>query len=124
MLDFKLAPQQQEELPAGDGEQKSDQVYDLIIVGGGPAGLTSAIYAGRAGLKTLVLAGSMPGGQVATTDYIENFPGFPEGIEGAELAQRMQAQAERFVERFVADPATEVVRSWCLHVRHLRRLLL
>jgi thioredoxin reductase (NADPH) len=50
----------------------------------------------------------MPGGQVATTDYIENFPGFPEGIEGAELAQRMQAQAERFVERFVADPATEV----------------
>lgn len=114
MLDFKLRQQQQEaQSPAdaahpADAEQREDQVYDLIIIGGGPAGLTAAIYAGRAALKALLLAGFLPGGQVANTDLVENFPGFPEGIAGAELAQRMQSQAERFVDQLVTDSATEV----------------
>ncbi|NIP96629.1 MAG: thioredoxin-disulfide reductase, partial [Akkermansiaceae bacterium] len=73
-----------------------DQVYDLIIFGGGPAGLTAAIYAGRAALKTLVIAGSLPGGQVANTERVENFPGFPDGIAGPELAQRVYEQAQKF----------------------------
>lgn len=89
MLEFKLSLQT-EARPAETG------VYDLIILGGGPAGLTAAIYAGRARIHTLVLVGPLPGGQPANTDMVENFPGFPEGIEGPQLAQRFLAQAERF----------------------------
>jgi thioredoxin reductase (NADPH) len=95
MLDFKLTQHQQEAQPRVDTEQQ-DQVYDLIIFGGGPAGLTAAIYAGRAALKTLVLVGSLPGGQVANTERVENFPGFPDGIAGPELAQRVHEQALKF----------------------------
>ncbi|MBL7063361.1 MAG: thioredoxin-disulfide reductase [Anaerolineae bacterium] len=83
-------------------------VYDLVIIGGGPAGLTAAIYAGRSALKTLVLVGSIPGGQMANTQLVENFPGFPEGIGGVELAKRMQNQAERFGAQIVMDSVTEV----------------
>jgi thioredoxin reductase (NADPH) len=95
MLDFKLTQHQQEAQPGVDTEQ-GDQVYDLLIFGGGPAGLTAAIYAGRAALKTLVLVGSLPGGQVANTERVENFPGFPDGIAGPELAQRVHEQAQKF----------------------------
>jgi thioredoxin reductase (NADPH) len=70
--------------------------YDLIIVGGGPAGLTAGIYAGRARLKTLLIEKLIHGGQVMTTDLVENYPGFPEGITGFELSDRMKKQAERF----------------------------
>jgi len=108
MLDFKLTQHQQEEPPREMVEQKEDQIYDLIVVGGAPAGLTAAIYAGRAVLKTLVLVGPLAGGQVATTALVENFPGFPEGIAGAELAQRMQSQAERFGTQIVMESANEV----------------
>ena len=108
MLDFKLTQHQQEEQPREMVEQKEDQIYDLIVVGGAPAGLTAAIYAGRAVLKTLVLVGPLAGGQVATTALVENFPGFPEGIAGAELAQRMQSQAERFGTQIVMESANEV----------------
>ncbi len=83
-------------------------VYDVIILGSGPAGLTAAIYTGRARRSTLVLAGSNIGGQVARTDHVENYPGFPEGIGGAELAQLMQQQAERFGARVEVDEATAV----------------
>ena len=83
-------------------------VYDLVIIGGGPAGLTAAIYAGRSTLETLVLVGSVPGGQMANTQLVENFPGFPEGIGGVELAKRMQSQAERFGAQIVMDSVTEV----------------
>ena len=107
MLDFKLTQPQQEVQPRPVAEQ-SDQVYDLIIIGGAPAGLTAAIYAGRAALKSLLLTGPFPGGQVATTDMVENFPGFPEGINGAELAQRIQRQAERFGTQIVMDTVTGV----------------
>ena len=110
MLDFKL-PQPQQEVQSRPDAEQGDPVYDLIIIGGAPAGLTAAIYAGRAALKTLLLTGPFPGGQVATTDLVENFPGFPEGINGAELAQRMQRQAERFGAEIVMDTVTEVKLS-------------
>jgi thioredoxin reductase (NADPH) len=70
--------------------------YDLIIIGAGPAGLTAGIYAGRARLKTLLLEKLIHGGQMMTTDLVENYPGFPEGITGFELSDRMRKQAERF----------------------------
>lgn len=66
---------------------------DLIIVGGGPAGLTAYIYAARARLKTLLVEKFSPGGQVLVTDFVENYPGFPEGLSGAELMERFTAQA-------------------------------
>lgn len=68
----------------------------MIIVGGGPGGYTAALYAARAGLDVVVLERLSAGGQMAQTHQIDNYPGFPEGIDGFELAQRMQEQAERF----------------------------
>ena len=73
-----------------------DRIYDMIIVGGGPGGYTAALYAARAGLKTLVLEKLSAGGQMALTTQIDNYPGFPEGIDGYELGERMLAGAERF----------------------------
>jgi thioredoxin reductase (NADPH) len=70
--------------------------YDLIIVGGGPAGLTAGLYAGRARLKTLLLEKLIHGGQVMSTDLVENYPGFPEGVTGFELSDRISKQAKRF----------------------------
>ena len=70
--------------------------YDLIIAGGGPAGLTAGLYAARSMLKTLLLEKMTPGGQAATTFLIENYPGFPEGISGPDLAQAMENQARKF----------------------------
>jgi thioredoxin reductase (NADPH) len=72
------------------------QPHDVVIIGAGPAGLTAAIYASRGGLDTLVLERRMAGGQVAMTEMIENFPGFPEGIGGFELMDLMKQQALRF----------------------------
>ncbi len=73
-----------------------ERIYDMIIIGGGPAGYTAALYASRAGLDTLVIERMTAGGQMATTDIIDNYPGFTEGIDGFELGMKMQAQAERF----------------------------
>jgi thioredoxin reductase (NADPH) len=71
-----------------------NKMYDIIILGSGPAGLTAAIYTTRANLKTLVIAGGKWGGQLQLTSLVENFPGFPEGIQGPELMMNMRKQAE------------------------------
>ena len=73
-----------------------DDTYDVIIIGGGAAGLTAGIYTCRAGLKTLMLERLMPGGQVINAESIENFPGFPDGISGAEIGPLMQQQAMNY----------------------------
>ena len=69
---------------------------DIVIIGGGPAGMAAALYAGRAKLKTILLERGMPGGQASTADAIENYPGFPEGISGPDLVMNMDMQARRF----------------------------
>ncbi len=80
----------------GLARQASMHVFDLIIVGGGPAGLTTAIYAARENLETLVIDSKGLGGQAGVTERLDNYPGFPEGIGGAELAERFVQQAERY----------------------------
>jgi thioredoxin reductase (NADPH) len=83
-------------------------MYNVIIIGSGCAGLTAAIYAGRANLKPLVLDGHEPGGQLSLTTHVENFPGFPEGIMGPELIENMRKQAQKFGAEFKAGAVTEV----------------
>ncbi|MEA1870767.1 MAG: thioredoxin-disulfide reductase [Candidatus Bipolaricaulota bacterium] len=82
--------------------------YDIVIIGAGPAGLTAAIYAGRALLKTLVIEKGLPGGQLNETDYIENFPGFEEKIAGQELMSQTRGQAERFGAEIVLDEVSGI----------------
>ena len=72
------------------------RIYDMVILGGGPGGYTAALYAARAGLSALVLEKLSAGGQMALTSQIDNYPGFPDGVDGFELGMKMQQQAERF----------------------------
>ncbi len=85
-----------------------ERIEDIIIVGGGPAGYTAALYAARAELEPLVIEGFQWGGQLQNTTDVENYPGYPEGIMGPEMMQQFREQAERFGTRFITDDVTDL----------------
>jgi thioredoxin reductase (NADPH) len=88
-----------------------DEMYDVIIIGGGPAGLTAGIYAARARLKTLLIEAFSVPGQAVVTDKIENYPGFPDGIGGFELIEKLKNQAKKFGLEFAAGEVKKIERS-------------
>lgn len=88
--------------------QEQSKSYDVIIIGGGPAGLTAGLYTSRARLRTLLIELGVFGGQITTTETIENYPGFPEGVSGSELGQLMETQAKKFGLETVQEEALEV----------------
>jgi thioredoxin reductase (NADPH) len=85
-----------------------DLIHECIILGSGPAGLTAAIYAGRGRCCPTLIHGRQPGGQLTTTTAVDNFPGFPQGIDGPELMENMRLQAERFGTQFIEGEVTRV----------------
>lgn len=89
-------------------EEKQAKPYDVIIIGGGPAGMTAGLYTSRARLKTLLIENALFGGQMTTTELIENYPGFPQGVSGDELSRFMEEQAKRFGMETVSDEVTGV----------------
>jgi thioredoxin reductase (NADPH) len=94
-------------------------VYDVAIIGAGPAGLSAGIYAARARLSTVIIEKMYPGGQAAITDRIENYPGFAEGVGGSELTDSMKAQAEKFGAQFLNGDVKKVEKTGSNFVAHL-----
>ena len=90
---------------SGSGGKKH---YDVVIIGSGPAGYTAGVYTSRAKLSTLIISGTLPGGQLMTTSEVENYPGFPSGIFGPELMMNMRQQAERFGAVLLDDEVIQV----------------
>lgn len=86
-------------------------MYDVIILGSGPAGYTAALYTSRAFLKTLIITGIQEGGQLTTTTEIENFPGFPKGIMGPQLMMDMKSQVTRFGAEIIQDSVTSIKKN-------------
>ena len=98
--------EREQEVKNDDSNRKN--IENLVIIGGGPAGLTAAIYAGRAGLKPVIIHGPQPGGQIINTNDLENFPGFPEGISGGDFGSRLLEQAQQFQVKMDFDIVEEV----------------
>ncbi|MCK4495197.1 MAG: FAD-dependent oxidoreductase, partial [Candidatus Aminicenantes bacterium] len=87
------------------------QTYDVIILGAGPAGMAAAIYTGRARLNTLVLEKGLPGGQILLTDWVENYPGFPDGVVPFQLMDNFRKQAAKFGAKIETDKVKDVRRK-------------
>jgi thioredoxin reductase (NADPH) len=94
--------------PTGTGLVTEGNVREVIIVGGGPAAYTAALYAARANMRPLVIEGFSWGGQLMITSDVENYPGYPDGVLGPEMMQEFRRQAERFGSEFITDDVTRV----------------